>query len=80
MLVNGLGATPLLELYVVYKEVSDALAARGVRIVRCLVGNDVTSLDMAGVSLTLCRADADMLACGHSTAHDKHHTARPALN
>ncbi|AXK33433.1 dihydroxyacetone kinase subunit DhaK [Streptomyces armeniacus] len=62
VLVNGLGGTPLIELYVVYKEVADALAERGVRIARRLVGNYVTSLDMAGVSLTLCRTDTDMLA------------------
>ncbi|MCT2589075.1 dihydroxyacetone kinase subunit DhaK [Streptomyces sp. N2-109] len=62
VLVNGLGGTPLLELYVVYNEVATALADRGIRIARRLVGNYVTSLDMAGVSLTLCRADAAMLA------------------
>ncbi|MCF6524885.1 dihydroxyacetone kinase subunit DhaK [Streptomyces sp. JJ36] len=61
VLVNGLGGTPLMELYVVYREVAEALADRGIRIARRLVGNYVTSLDMAGVSLTLCRADAEML-------------------
>ncbi|NUU22472.1 MAG: dihydroxyacetone kinase subunit DhaK [Streptomycetaceae bacterium] len=60
-LVTGLGATPLLELYVVYGHVADELARRGVRIARNLVGNLVTSLDMAGAGLTLCRADAEML-------------------
>ncbi|WP_436777790.1 dihydroxyacetone kinase subunit DhaK [Yinghuangia sp. YIM S09857] len=60
-LVNGLGATPLLELYVVYGHVAEELARRGVRIARNLVGTYVTSLDMAGASLTLCRADAEML-------------------
>jgi len=61
VLVNGLGGTPLLELYIVYAEVAAVLAAKGVRIVRNLVGNYVTSLDMAGVSITLCRADAGLL-------------------
>ena len=61
-LVNGLGATPLLELYIVYGEVESLLTAQGVRIARNLVGNYVTSLDMAGVSITLCRADAELLA------------------
>jgi len=60
-LVNGLGGTPLLELYVVYGEVHARLAERGIRIVRNLVGNYVTSLDMAGFSLTLTRADARLL-------------------
>lgn len=62
VLVNGLGGTPLLELYVVFNEVAEALGGKGVRIARSLVGNYVTSLDMAGVSLTVCRADAAMLA------------------
>ena len=60
-LVNGLGGTPLLELYIVFGEVASVLAARGVRIARSLVGNYVTSLDMAGVSITLCRADEELL-------------------
>ena len=61
-LVNGLGGTPLLELYLVYGELAALLAAQGVRIARNLVGNYVTSLDMAGVSITLCRVDAELLA------------------
>jgi dihydroxyacetone kinase-like protein len=61
-LVNGLGGTPLLELYIVFGEVAAVLAAQGVRIARSLVGNYVTSLDMAGVSITLCRADEELLA------------------
>ncbi|MFI6494355.1 dihydroxyacetone kinase subunit DhaK [Streptomyces sp. NPDC050564] len=61
VMVNGLGGTPLIELYVVFNEVAAALAAKGVVIARNLVGNYVTSLDMAGVSITVCKADADML-------------------
>ncbi|MER6196132.1 dihydroxyacetone kinase subunit DhaK [Streptomyces sp. NPDC001586] len=60
-LVNGMGATPLLELYGFHAEVARVLAARGVRVARTLVGNYVTSLDMAGCSVTLCRADEEML-------------------
>ncbi|GAA0696374.1 dihydroxyacetone kinase subunit DhaK [Kitasatospora atroaurantiaca] len=60
-LVNGLGGTPLLELYVVFGEVHARLAERGIRIARNLVGNYVTSLDMAGFSLTLTKADPDLL-------------------
>ncbi|MDI5966716.1 dihydroxyacetone kinase subunit DhaK [Streptomyces sp. SL13] len=56
-LVNGMGGTPLLELYGFNAEVHRALAERNVPVVRTLVGNYVTSLDMAGCSLTLCRAD-----------------------
>ena len=62
VLVNGLGGTPLIELYVAFAEVAAILAAQGVRIARSLVGNYVTSLDMAGVSLTVCKADEQMLA------------------
>ncbi|MFJ4200283.1 dihydroxyacetone kinase subunit DhaK [Streptomyces sviceus] len=60
-LVNGMGATPLLELYGFHAEVARLLDARGVHVARALVGNYVTSLDMAGCSVTLCRADAEML-------------------
>ncbi|GHE63742.1 dihydroxyacetone kinase subunit DhaK [Streptomyces vinaceus] len=60
-LVNGMGATPLLELYGFHAEVVRVLAARGVPVARTLVGNYVTSLDMAGCSVTLCRADEEML-------------------
>ncbi|MFD3756265.1 dihydroxyacetone kinase subunit DhaK [Streptomyces sp. NPDC058622] len=60
-LVNGMGATPLLELYGFHAEVAAVLAARGVPVARTLVGNYVTSLDMAGCSVTLCRADDEML-------------------
>ncbi|MEU9013348.1 dihydroxyacetone kinase subunit DhaK [Streptomyces sp. NPDC048479] len=62
VMVNGLGGTPLIELYVVFNEVATALADKGIVIARNLVGNYITSLDMAGVSLTLCKADADMLS------------------
>jgi dihydroxyacetone kinase-like protein len=61
VLVNGLGGTPLLELYLLYGEVARALEAAGVRVARRLVGNYVTSLDMAGMSITVCRSDAELL-------------------
>ncbi|MFD7261922.1 dihydroxyacetone kinase subunit DhaK [Streptomyces sp. NPDC059874] len=60
-LVNGMGATPLLELYGFHAEVARVLGARGVPVARTLVGNYVTSLDMAGCSVTLCRVDEDLL-------------------
>ncbi|MFE2107933.1 dihydroxyacetone kinase subunit DhaK [Kitasatospora sp. NPDC059463] len=60
-LVNGLGATPLMELYIVFGEVSARLAERGITVARSLVGNYVTSLDMAGFSLTLTKADGQLL-------------------
>ncbi|QNP61923.1 dihydroxyacetone kinase subunit DhaK [Streptomyces genisteinicus] len=60
-LVNGMGGTPLLELYGFGAEVHRVLSERGVPVVRTLVGNYVTSLDMAGCSVTLCRADEELL-------------------
>ncbi|MEU6977723.1 MULTISPECIES: dihydroxyacetone kinase subunit DhaK [unclassified Streptomyces] len=60
-LVNGMGATPLLELYGFNAEVQRVLGERGVAVARTLVGNYVTSLDMAGCSVTLCEADEELL-------------------
>ncbi|MFI8996788.1 dihydroxyacetone kinase subunit DhaK [Streptomyces sp. NPDC053542] len=60
-LVNGMGATPLLELYGFNAEVHRVLGERGVPVARTLVGNYVTSLDMAGASVTLCQADEEVL-------------------
>ncbi|MDJ0344142.1 dihydroxyacetone kinase subunit DhaK [Streptomyces sp. H10-C2] len=60
-LVNGMGGTPLLELYGFNAEVHRALAERNVPIARTLVGNYVTSLDMAGCSVTLCQVDEELL-------------------
>jgi dihydroxyacetone kinase-like protein len=56
-LVNGMGASPLLELYIVAGELEKICAAQGIRIARRLVGSYITSLDMAGCSLTLLKAD-----------------------
>lgn len=60
--VNGLGGTPLIELYVVFNEVQRILGGRGVPIARSLVGSYITSLDMAGVSITLLRVDDELLS------------------
>jgi dihydroxyacetone kinase-like protein len=61
-MVNGMGGTPLLELYLVYRELEQLLKARGVAIARRLVGNYITSLEMAGCSITLLRADEDLVS------------------
>ena len=60
--VNGLGGTPLIELYLMYNEVSKILAGKGISPVRSLVGPYITSLDMAGCSVTLLRVDDELLA------------------
>ena len=61
VMVNGMGGSPLIELYLMYGEVSAMLEAAGVQIVRNLVGNYITSLDMAGCSLTVLKADDELL-------------------
>jgi dihydroxyacetone kinase-like protein len=58
--VNGMGGTPLLELYLVYGELHDLLEGRGIRIARNLVGPYITSLEMAGCSITLLRLDEEL--------------------
>ncbi|MGW2559372.1 dihydroxyacetone kinase subunit DhaK [Streptomyces sp. NPDC001514] len=61
VLVNGMGATPLLELYGFNAEVHRVLGERSVPVARTLVGNYVTSLDMAGCSVTICAMDEELL-------------------
>jgi len=68
-LVNGLGATPLLELYLLYDCARAQLEKRNVRIVRSLVGNYVTSLDMAGCSLTVSFVDDDLIKWWDAPVH-----------
>jgi dihydroxyacetone kinase-like protein len=60
-MVNGMGGTPLIELYVAYREVERLLQSRGLKVARRLVGNYITSLEMAGCSVTLLRADDELL-------------------
>jgi len=55
VMVNGMGGTPLIELYVVYNEVHNYITGRGARITRNLVGNYITSLEMQGFSVTVCQ-------------------------
>jgi phosphoenolpyruvate---glycerone phosphotransferase subunit DhaK len=58
--VNGMGGTPLLELYVVYAEVAKIAQEHGLSIERNLIGNYITSLEMQGCSITLVKLDDDM--------------------
>ncbi|NUS06955.1 MAG: dihydroxyacetone kinase, partial [Nonomuraea sp.] len=57
VMVNGMGGTPLMELYVVFAEVAAFVKGKNARVARSLVGNYVTSLDMQGFSVTVCRLD-----------------------
>lgn len=61
-MVNGMGGTPLMELYLIYGELEEILQGYGIRVARRLVGNYITSLEMAGCSITLLKADAELLA------------------
>ena len=58
--VNGMGGTPLSELYIVYNDLSDFLGKKGIKIARSLVGDYITSLEMQGCSITLLRLDDEM--------------------
>ena len=60
VMVNGMGATPLMELYIINNFVQDYLAAAGVKVYDTLVGNFMTSIDMAGFSITLLRLDDEL--------------------
>ena len=55
VMVNGMGGTPLIELYLMFNEVRKYLEASGARVARSLVGNYITSLEMQGFSVTVCR-------------------------
>ncbi len=59
--LNGMGGTPLIELYIMYSEVQQLLQKAGIPVARSLVGNYITSLDMAGCSVTLLRADDELV-------------------
>ena len=59
--VNGMGGTPQIELYIVYHELAKLLKGHGIGIARSLVGSYVTSLEMAGCSITLLKLDEDMI-------------------
>jgi dihydroxyacetone kinase-like protein len=58
--VNGMGGTPLIELYIVYNELNKLLSGRGINVTRNLIGDYITSLEMAGCSITLLRLDDEL--------------------
>jgi len=60
VMVNGLGATPLIELLIVYRKLNHVLKDFGVKIFRSYIGNYCTSLEMAGCSITLLRLDEEL--------------------
>jgi dihydroxyacetone kinase-like protein len=61
MFVNGMGGTPLIELYIAYRKAYQIAEKHGLKVVRNLIGPYITSLEMAGMSITLLKMDNDML-------------------
>jgi dihydroxyacetone kinase-like protein len=61
LFVNGMGGTPLIELYIVFRHAAELLRERGITVARSLVGNWITSLEMAGTSITLLKLDDEMI-------------------
>ena len=72
-MVNGMGGTPLIELYIVFDALHRILGGKNITIARSLVGNYITSLDMAGASITLVRLDDEMIKYWDAPVH------KPAL-
>ena len=67
--VNGLGGTPLIELYVIYNELAKQLEDRGLTATRSLVGNYITSLEMAGASITILTLDDELTELWDAPVH-----------
>jgi len=68
-MVNGMGGSPLIELYLIYNELARVCTAKGITIARRLVGNYITSLEMAGCSISLLKADNEMLDLWDAPVH-----------
>ena len=67
--VNGMGGTPLIELYIVYNKVAQLCADRGLKIERNLIGSYITSLEMAGFSITLLKLDDEFTRLWDAPVH-----------
>jgi len=67
--VNGMGGTPLIELYIVFDELNRILSGKNISIARSLVGSYITSLDMAGCSITLVRLDDELTKYWDAPVH-----------
>jgi dihydroxyacetone kinase-like protein len=67
--VNGMGGTPLIELYIAFNSVAKILGGQGITIGRSLVGNYITSLEMAGFSVTLLKLDDDLVRLWDAPVH-----------
>lgn len=63
VMINGLGATPLMELYILNNDVQQCLKEKGIKVHRTFVGNYMTALEMAGCSVTVLKLDDELKAC-----------------
>ena len=63
VLLSGLGATPVMEQYIVYNKVEELLAEKGIKVYKAYVGNYFTSLEMMGVTLTVMKLDDELKEC-----------------
>ncbi|MDF2548087.1 MAG: dihydroxyacetone kinase subunit DhaK [Anaerosolibacter sp.] len=68
LLINGLGGTPLMELYIMNRKVSSILAEKGIKVYKTLVGNFMTSLEMAGASVSILKLDEELKELLDATA------------
>ncbi|TFB49473.1 dihydroxyacetone kinase subunit DhaK [Cryobacterium tagatosivorans] len=69
LMVNGMGGTPQVELYIVFRRAAEVLAEKGIMITRTLVGNYTTSLEMQGTSITVLKLDDDLTALWDAPVH-----------
>jgi len=69
LFVNGLGGTPLIELYIVYRKAEELARKAGLKIIRNFVGSYITSLEMAGTSITLLKLDAQLTKLWDAPVH-----------
>jgi dihydroxyacetone kinase-like protein len=61
LFVNSMGGTPLIELYIVYRKAAEIAEKNGLKVVRNLIGPYITSLEMAGTSITMLKMDDDLI-------------------
>jgi len=69
MFVNGLGGTPLIELYIVYRKAAELAKKAGLKVTRSFVGSYITSLEMAGTSITLLKLDNELTKLWDAPVH-----------
>ncbi|MDR2772211.1 MAG: dihydroxyacetone kinase subunit DhaK [Elusimicrobiota bacterium] len=69
LMLNGMGGTPLLELYILFNHAVDTAKKLGIKTVRCLVGNYITSLEMQGFSITIMKANSEILKLWDAPVH-----------